>query len=242
MVPLFERARRKAKRARRGSVELKTAPLGAKAYVDGRFAGVTPTTVFGLSAGEHYATFKKAGFIKGAKKIEVSGRRQGSFEVTLERSQKILLLQQTLRKAQRDLGQPRANASMLDLRSVLFVDQVLFASVKLVKPHKLAIHTFLYDLRSKLLLNKAKLLIARKEMSRLGELARLTYLNVRLDGTLAAPPEPPPPPPKKRRAFYATWWFWTAVAAGAAAVALPIIFWPEADKCEPGYRCVRFEN
>jgi hypothetical protein len=242
LIPLFERARRKVKRLRRGSVELKTEPAGAKAYVDGRFAGITPTTAFGLVAGQHYATFKKPGFIKGAQKVLVSGRKQGSYEVKLDRSQKFLLLKQTLRKASSDLGQPRANPSMLDLRSVLFVDQVLFATVKAVGQSQLTIRTYLYDLRSKRLLNKAKLTMARKQIDKLDELARLTYLNVRIDGTLAAPPEAPPPPPKKRRAFYATWWFWTAVGAAAAAVVLPVVLWPEADKCPGGNRCIGFAN
>ena len=100
----------------------------------------------------------------------------------------------------------------------------------------------LYDLRSKLRLNKAKVAFSRDDLSGVEDLARLLYVNVSYDGSLTAPPEPPPPPPKRRRPFYATWWFWTAIAAGAAAVTLPIIFWPESHGCPDNRRCASYHN
>lgn len=239
---LFERAKRRMARAKRGSVELKSDPPGAKAYVDGRFAGITPTVAFGLTAGDHYATFKLSGYIKGAAKITVSSRKQLSFSTELKRSEKFLILQQTLRKARESLGSPKANAAMVDLRSVLFVDQVIFTTIGYAGPERMKIEAFLYDLRSKLRLNQSKITINKGELNRLEELARLLYLNVRYDGTIEAPPEAPPPPPKRRRAFYATWWFWTAVAAGAAAVVVPIAVWPEAKTCPSGNHCLRMQN
>ena len=241
-VRLFERAKRRMARAKRGSVELKSAPPGAKAYVDGRFAGITPTVAFGLTAGQHYATFKLSGHIKGAVKVTVSSRKQLSFSAELKRSEKFLILQQTLRKARESLGSPKANAAMVDLRSVLFVDQVIFTTIGYAGPDRMKIEAFLYDLRSKLRLNESKITLQKGELNRLEELGRMLYLNVRYDGTMEAPLEAPPPPPKRRRAFYATWWFWTAVAAGAAAVIVPIAVWPEANTCPSGNHCLRMQN
>ncbi|MCK5796650.1 MAG: PEGA domain-containing protein [Deltaproteobacteria bacterium] len=241
---LFQRASRRVKHLRRGSVDLKTTPDGAKAYLDGRFAGVTPTTAFGLTSGEHYATYKKSGFVKGAQKIRVSGRKQYGYVKELQRSEKFLLLKQTLRKAEENLGAPKANSAMVDLRAVLFVDQVLFVTAKAIGEDKIEVATYLYDLRSKLRLNQSKMTLPRNDLTRVKELARLTYLNVRLDGDLEAPPDAPPPPPKKRRAFYATWWFWTAVGvvgAGVAGVAIGITYRPTSETCPAG-RCIQIQN
>jgi hypothetical protein len=240
---LFKLSKRRIRRAKRGSVELKTTPPGARAYVDGRYFGVTPTVAYGLPAGDHYATFKKSGFIKAGLKLTVDRTRQGSFSVTLRRSDKFLLIEQTIAQAKKGLGLMQASAAMVDLRSVLAIDQVIFATIGYAGPDMIAINAFLYDLRSRRLLSKAKMNVSNKKLARTAEIARLLYVNVPYDGTILAPPvKPPPPPPPKRSPLYARWWFWTAIAAGAAAVALPIVFWPRSNECPSGNRCVILSN
>ena len=240
-LPLFEKARAVVKRNPRGSVELSTDPPGAKAYVDGRFMGVTPTVAFGLKVGEHYATFKKPGFVKAAQKIEVSPTAQRKYNQELKRSEKFLLLKQSLAAAREGLGRAKANAGMNDLRSFLYIDQAVFLTVGYGGPGHLTLQGFLYDLRSKLRLNQATLTVNAETLDGFDRLAQMLYMNVRYDGNLEAPPEPPPPPPEKRTPFYASWWFWTAVGAGvAAAVVLPITLWPDSDKC--GGPCVTVQN
>lgn len=240
-LPLFEKARAVVKRNARGSVELSTTPPGAKAYVDGRFMGVTPTVAFGLKVGEHYATFKKPGFVKAAQKIEVSPTAQRKFTQELKRSEKFLLLKQSLAAAREGLGRAKANAGMNDLRSFLYIDQAVFVTVGYGGPSHLTLQGFLYDLRSKLRLNQATLTVNAETLDGVDRLAQMLYMNVRYDGNLEAPPEPPPPPPEKRTPFYASWWFWTAVGAGvAAAVVLPITLWPDSNTC--GGPCVTVQN
>ena len=241
-VGLFEGARKKAKRLPRGSAVLSTDPPGAKAYVDGRYLGVTPTTAYGLSSGRHYATFKKDGFIKSGLPIAVSAREQRSYSLPLKRSEKYLLLKQTIAQARQGLGKSTASAAMVDLRTVLFIDQVIFAEVESVDAATtLTLH--LYDLRSKLRLNLAKFRFEKVSNSKLADAAQLLYLNVRYDGGVDAPPDPAPPPPKTRRAFYARWWFWTAVAAGAAAIVVPIVVLSSGSEgCPDGNRCLSISN
>lgn len=242
-MALMERAKAIVKRKRRGSAELKTDPPGAKAYVDGRFMGVTPTVVFGLKAGDHYATFKRTGFIKAARKITVSGRRQLSYSATMKRSEKYLLLKQSLAKARKGLGKARANEAMQDLRIFLYVDQVVFATIGYGGPGKLHIQAYLYDLRSKLRLKQVARTIEQRSLKGINALARNLYVDVRLDGTVAAPPDAPPPPPPKRTPFYAAWWFWTAVgAAVATAIVVPIYAWPDSDTPPPGNAPVLIKN
>jgi tetratricopeptide (TPR) repeat protein len=230
-LPIFERARGLVKKLKRGSIELTSSPSGAKAYVDGRFMGVTPTVAFGLKVGEHYASFKKDGFIKAAQKIVISPSKQGTSGQQLKRAKKYLLLKQSLTRAKSGLGKANANAAMVDLRSVLYIDQALFATIGYAGPGKLYIQAYLYDLRSKLRLNQAALTVDQRSLAGIKKLARLLYLNVRTDGSLQAPPEAPPPPPKTRTPLYATWWFWTAIGAGiATAIIVPYYAWPRSEQ------------
>jgi hypothetical protein len=240
-IPLFERARTHVKRLKRGSVELSTEPAGAKAYVDGRFMGVTPTVVYGLKVGEHYATFKKPGFVKAAQKIQVSPKAQKQYSQELRRSDKFLLLKQSLAAARQGLGRARANAGMTDLRSFLYIDQVVFVTVGYGGPGSLSLQAYLYDLRSKLRLNTTTVTVDTQTLAGVETLATNLYLNARYDGSLEAPPEAPPPPPKKRTPLYAAWWFWAAVGVGVAtAIVLPITLWPESDTC--GGPCFYHQN
>ncbi len=120
---------------------------------------------------------------------------------------------------------------MVDLRSVLYIDQALFATIGYAGPGKLYIQAYLYDLRSKLRLNQAALTVDQRSLAGIKKLARLLYLNVRTDGSLQAPPEAPPPPPKTRTPLYATWWFWTAIGAGiATAIIVPYYAWPRSEQ------------
>ena len=241
-LPLWIRAQDQMKKRPKGSAELATNPPGAKAYVDGRFVGVTPITAFGLRVGHHFATFKMAGYVKAVQKIKVSGKVQKKYRKELARSDKFLLLKQTLTNLKKDLGQARATSAMTDLRSFLFIDQVVFARVMPAETGSVAIKAYLYDLRSKVKLNHASRTLAIGDLNDLKEISRAIYLNVRYDGTMTAPPEPEPPPPPKRSPFYATWWFWTAAGVGIATVVLTAVFWPESRSCADNYRCVTVSN
>ena len=242
-LPLFIKAQKAMKKRTKGSAELTTSPPGAKAYIDGRFVGVTPTTAFGLRAGTHYATYKMAGYVKAAQKIKISGRVQRRYEKELSRSDKYLLLKQTLTSLKDDLGKVQATSPMADLRSFLFIDQVVFARVMPGDgDEEVTVKAYLYDLRSKVRLNHASRTMAASQVSNIAELSRALYLNARYDGSLAAPEEPEPPPPPKRKPFYATWWFWTAIGVAAAGVVTAVLVWPESRSCAEDYRCVTLGN
>lgn len=241
-LPLFEAARRRVEKRKRGSIELITEPDGAQAYVDGRFVGVTPTVAFGLTVGGHYATFKRSGYIKGGRKVTVDPHRQRRYTVELKQSEKFLLVKETLSQARRQLGDDKLKAAA-NLRTLLAVHQVIFTTIENGGDGKMEINAYLYDLRTRLRLNKARTLASEDQLSsKLGELAQAIYAGVRYDGTIEAPPEPPPPPKVERTPFYATWWFWTAIAAGAAAVVIPVVVIPRGDSCPDGYRCALLQN
>ena len=239
---LFARAQAAAKKLPRGSAELSTDPVGAKAYVDGRFVGITPTTAFGLASGFHYATFKKQGFIKASKRIQVSGSEQHKYHKELKSSDKYLLLQQSLGTIKGEMGAEKATQAMLDLRSFLFIDQVVFARVRQTGAGKMHVQGYLYDLRSKLRLNQASQTVTTQKFKAIAKMTTLLYVNARYDGLLDAPTDAPPPPPPTRKPFYATWWFWSAVGVGAAAVVVGVVLIPESRSCEDGSRCLTVRN
>ncbi len=241
-LPIWISAQDAVKKRPKGSVELTSTPPGAKAYVDGRFVGVTPTTAFGLRAGKHYATYKMAGYVKAAQVVKVNSRAQARYKKELKRSDKFLLLKQTLNTLKKELGQAEASAAMVDLRSFLFIDQVVFARVLPAETGAVAVKAYLYDLRSRMRLNQASRTMAVAQLGNLKDLSRSIYTNVRYDGTLEAPEEPEPPPPPKRTPFYATWWFWTAVGVVVAGAVTAGVLWPDSRSCAENFRCVTLSN
>ena len=243
-LPLFEKARAAVKKLKRGSVELTTTPPGARAYIDGVYVGVTPTTGFGLTVGQHYATYKRLGYIKAAQRVQVSPTQQDRYSLDLKRSEKFLILKQSLESARKTLGQATATPDMVSLSTFLFIDQVVFATMGYAGPSQVAVQAYLYDLRSKLRLNTTSLTVNAKNLpTDMAQLSRTLYFNVRYDGSLEAPPEPPPPPALKRRPFYATWWFWTAVGVGVAAIVVPSVLVKRDNPCpNEGMWCAGYSN
>lgn len=243
-LPLFVQARRQVKKLSRGSIELATDPRGAKAYVDGRYVGVTPTAAWGLAVGKHYATFRKAGYIKGGLPVVVDPKQQASYTRKLRRSEKFLLIEQALTATRTALGHKKANSAMVDLGRVLFVDQIVFVEISRLGPVAIEARAYLYDLRSKLLLNEVRQTINPQRPAAASGLARLLYLNARYDGSLPPPPTPPPPTAPEVRPLYARWWFWTAIgaglAAGAVAIAVPLAL--QEPGCPDGNRCALIQN
>jgi hypothetical protein len=243
-LALFEKVRTATQKLKKGSIELVTTPSGARAYIDGRYVGVTPTIAFGFTVGQHYATYKRTEYIKASQRVQVSPTTQNTYTLALKRSEKFLLLKQSIDSARKVLGQASATSDMVSLSTFLYIDQAVFASMGYVAPGKVSLQAYLYDLRSKLRLNTASATVNTRNLAaEIAPVARTLYFNVRYDGSLEAPPEPPPPPPPKRSRFYATWWFWTAIGVSVAAIVLPVVLTRRSPACpvENAY-CVGYSN
>jgi hypothetical protein len=227
-LDVFEEAKRELHKRPRGSLEIRSNPDGAQAYVDGKFVGVTPATAEGLVVGDHYITLKKEGYQKALLRATVSARRQESVTGELRRSEKYKLVQDSLRRAHDAVEQVVADPGMVDLKAFLFIDQVVFVRLSTSGP-KIHLDAYLYDLRS-----KRRLSVVRRDLDPAAldpastgvGLAENLYLNVPYDGALVAPPDEKPPEPVKRRPFYTRWWFWTAVGITATAIAVPVALAP----------------
>src|SRR5206468_7376518 len=109
LLSTVEDTRKEVERQKRGSIEIRSEPAAAQAYVDGRYIGVTPTFADGLIVGEHWVTLKKEGFKKAVMAAQASARAQQVVSITMERSTKYLLVEQALAGVEKSLGE-----SMLD--------------------------------------------------------------------------------------------------------------------------------
>ena len=220
LLAAFEDVRKEVDKQKRGSLEIRSEPAEAQAYVDGRFVGVTPTFSEGLTIGEHWVTLKKEGYKKAVMPAQVSAKQQQLVSIGLERSTKYLLVEQARAAVEGSLGELSLDASADNLKEVLFIDHAIF--VRLLPgtaPGSLKVDTFLYDLRTRRRLTRVtKTVPLAKAEKELATLASSLYLNVSYDAELQETKDAPPPAPVVRKPFFKTWWFWTAVGVTTAGV------------------------
>ena len=236
LLPLWEGARDDLGKAGRGSIEVVTEPEGAMAFVDGKYVGVTPTSADALPVGDHFVTLKLEGYQRRVVKAHVDPRYQELVTETLPRSEKYLLIEQSLARARDALGREAADVSMVDLRTFLFLDMAVFVRVSPgATPGTLRLDAYLYDLRSKRRLAQAlggELVVGADAVdaaavdAAVQPLVQSLFTSISYEGKApavvstrkkSAPPAPPRPIYKKA-------WFWVAVGVGAALVATPIVF------------------
>jgi hypothetical protein len=218
----FESARKEVEKAKRGSLEIRSNPPSAQAYIDGRYIGVTPCFGEGLTVGEHFVTLKKEGFRKAVMPATVSPKEQVVVNVPLERSGKFLLVQQALDAVEKSLGSDKLDNSVDNLKEVLFIDHAVFVRPKPGAAGMIDIEAYLYDLRShrKLAMVTQPVAVDQAE-AQAGPIAANVYNGVSYELVEETPKDAPIPEQKKRTPIYKTWWLWTAV--GVAVVGAVVI-------------------
>jgi hypothetical protein len=218
----FESARKEVEHAKRGSLEIRSDPPSAQAYVDGRYIGVTPTFGEGLVVGEHFITLKKEGFRKAVMPATVSPKIQEVVNVPLERSGKFLLVQQALDSVEKVLGDKQLVSDADNLKEVLFVDHAVFVRPKPGAAGEIDVEAYLYDLRSRKKLAMVTQSVPVDQAEKATEpVATNLYKGVSYELVEETPRDAPIPEQKKRTPIYKTWWLWTAV--GVAVVGAIVI-------------------
>lgn len=241
MINPVEEARKEAEKAKRGSLEIKTEPVPAQAYVDGKYVGVTPTFADGLIVGEHFVTIKREGYRKAVSPAQVSAKNQQTVTISLERSRKYLLVEQALAALEKTVGSDVIDKASDDLKEVLFIDHAVFVRLK---PGMAGVEMdiCLYDLRTHKRLSRIQKPVPTGGPKALAGLATAVYTNVNYEGELEAPKDAPPPKAIVRRAFYKTWWFWTVVGLVVGGAIVGGVLAPKAKECGAGNFCpeIRF--
>ncbi|HXU69781.1 MAG TPA: PEGA domain-containing protein [Polyangia bacterium] len=238
LLSIVEEVRKEVERQKRGSLEIRSQPAAAQAYVDGRYIGVTPTFADGLITGEHWVTLKKEGFKKAVMPAQVSSKVQQLVSITMERSTKYLLVEQALAGVEKSLGEMTLDASADNLKEVLFIDHAVFVRAAPAGPGAIKVDSFLYDLRTRRRLTRVtKTVAVAKAEKDLSTLASALYLNVSYEAELVETKDAPPPKPYVRPPFYKTWWFWTAAGVAVTGVVLGATLAPRPKDCGSGNFC-----
>jgi tetratricopeptide (TPR) repeat protein len=239
ILGIVEDVRKEVEKSRRGSLEIRSEPAAAQAYVDGRYVGTTPTFADGLVVGEHWVTLKKEGYKKAVMPAQVSAKVQQLVSIALERSTKYLLVEQALAGVEKTVGEPSLDASADNLKEVLFIDHAVFVRAVAASPGFVKVDSFLYDLRTRRRLTRVtKTVAAPKAEKELQTLASALYLNVSYEAELVESKDLPPPKPYVRPPFYKTWWFWTAAGVAVTGVVLGAALAPRPKDCGSASFCV----
>jgi hypothetical protein len=242
---IFQATQSELEKAKRGSISIVSEPAGALAYVDGKYIGITPCPAEGLIVGTHYVTLKKEGYKKAVAEASVSANRDRKLSVTLDQSEKYLLVQQALDKIKDGLGADMGGEDMDNLKQVLFIDHAVFLKTADKGAGKVEVDAFLYDLRTRRRLSRVTKDVPRAQAeAQLSSLASNLYLNVSYDPELIAPKEKPLPKQLKRPPLYTRWWFWGAVVvvAGGIATAIAVPLATRPPSCAPMDGCVTFKE
>jgi hypothetical protein len=240
----FETARKEVEHQKRGSLEIRSEPASAQAYVDGRYIGVTPTFAEGLAVGEHFITFKKEGFRKAVTPGTVSPKFQQVVNINLERSAKFLLVQQALDSVERALGSAKLDDNSDNLKEVLFIDHAVFVRAKPGAAGMIDLEVYLYDLRNKKKLAMTTQSVAVDQAEKQSEpVATNLYAKVNYEAEEEAPKDAPLPQAQTRKKVWKTWWFWTAagvVVAGAVVIGVAVGTTQQVKDCGSGNFCPGF--
>ncbi|HZS41150.1 MAG TPA: PEGA domain-containing protein [Polyangia bacterium] len=242
LIAPVEEARKEVEKQKRGSLEIHSEPPAAQAYVDGKYVGVTPTFAEGLPIGEHWVTLKREGYRKAVMAATVNAKLQQLVEVTLERSGKYLLVEQSLKGVEKTLGQAQLDPSADNLKEVLFIDHAVFLRVKPSgAAGSLDVDAYLYDVRTRRRLTRVTRTVPIAEAEKqLSTLASTLYLNVSYEAEIEGPKDAPLPKAQTRTPFYKTWWFWTASGVAVAGIIAAAILIPRPKDCGGGNFCPGF--
>ncbi|MSP61983.1 MAG: PEGA domain-containing protein [Myxococcales bacterium] len=242
----FDEAQLVVDTAKKGSLEIISEPAGALAYVDGKqVANLTPCIADTLTVGEHFVTFKKEGYKKSVIPARVSAKKQEKVLMTLDRSDKYLLVEQALEKVEETLGADMSDPDTDNLKQVLFIDHAVFVRAKPAGDDKVEFQVYLYDLRNHRKLSSVLKTVPRTQAeAQLAQLAANLYLNVSYEAELIVPKDDLPKQKLARTPIYKAWWFWTAAVAvlGAAAGTTAAIVLTRAPSCPEGSACIHITN
>ncbi|MCA9520289.1 MAG: PEGA domain-containing protein [Myxococcales bacterium] len=218
---LFKKAKKDLATASTGDLKVITEPSNAEVYVNGQFRGISPVVVRQLPIGAHYVKIRKLGFSRINQTMVVSAGTNTQ-TVVLTASRRKSLLDSKIPTFRLDVSEKKASDTIVDLRSLFFVDHVIFASVfGAGDQRQLQLSIFDLDRRSRL--KQVKIPVNVKTF---GLAAATSAIKKLLDGVaLTLAPEKRPTHKVKTRVvkstpLYKKWWFWTvigvAVAGGAA--------------------------
>lgn len=221
---LFNEVRDRTLAGPRASLEVVTEPEGAEIYVDGRSYGPSPVVVNDLLAGDHYVTIKHIAYVKAVERATVA--RTGSsvrYALTPNERSALIASPEALGALRGELGEERAGSTIRSLGNTLGAAQCVIGVAR-PSGDELHVELFLYDVRTRFLLNRSELDMTRDEagMEVARDAAVRLYEGVDLSGAIDAPVDENGLPTTRTPEVWEQWWFWTAIGAGAVAIGVGV--------------------
>ncbi len=242
LLPLWEKELAAVTEGRFGSLDLVSVPAGASVFVDGAHAGVTPVSADSLAVGVHYVTMRLDGHRRTVTRVTVDPKVQTLVAVTLERSSKQLLVQQSLARVRTELAVTEVPRDLADLRTVLYLDHVVIIHAT-TDGAKLRFDGYLYDLPSRRRLARVKGPAAGAALADTLEQSAETLVDALYAGIDVALParKPKRRDRETRSSILSSPWLWSVLAVGAAAAAAPYVWdelpWSQGPSCPDGHAC-----
>ncbi len=221
----WEAAQAKVNARPLGAVEVITEPEYAEVYVDGRYRGISPTTVAGLREGQHLVTVEKLGYERLTAQVTISSRGLVRSELNLPAARKKLVLDQLEADLARELdalgsGNTKGGDAVRQVGSLLFSEVGVIVRVTGPEEAK-EVDMVMFDTASQRLLNRVTVPIdwsfRNREAVRQAVAQLLEFDYAAALGAVAGPG----PSAGGGGSVLGKWWFWTAVVGvvGAGTVA-----------------------
>lgn len=197
-----------------GAVLIETVPSHAEIYVDGRFRGISPATVAGLTEGRHLVAAYKAGYARHTEAITASSSGLESTEILLEPARRKPQYDQLKDKLAAEVGSKVAEG-VRSVGALLFTETALVVRSTGEGAGK-KIGLFLYDVASKTLLNSIDEPVdwsSRNKGAVAAMVARLVDIDyaTALGGVTTGPGDGAGA--EEESSIVEQWWFWTIIGA-----------------------------
>ena len=234
VIEAFDEAKRALAAEPRGAVKVASTPAGARVYVNGRYAGVTPLHVRSLPPVEAIVRIEKTGFVPIVRRMKITPSGEEELAHNLVEVPEIAGGLRALNELRPGALTETLSGRALDLGALTAAPLSLFVFVGSDGGGR--IEAFLY--RDGTLVRYAAGAFPPAEAGARESPAVGAVMGKLLGGTLK-PAEGDRP--VIARPFYKTWWFWTAAAGVvvvATATALTITLWPEEQPAPQGGRLI----
>lgn len=233
ILPLWEKAQKRARKLQGGSIDLETTPEGALAYVDGKLVGFTPTLVEGLAAGVHYVTLRRDGHERRVEAVRISDKKAARLSVKLEPSRRGAELAAAEQALTVGLGAPlapaRAQAGFAEAGELLGVEQLVVVSAEKGEGRY---RVFVYEASGGARLAAAELDVGDRELEdAFADVVGPLYEQV-ARAKVKAVAKPPKPPKPRGPSIFSNKWFWIT-AGGIVAVGVTTGLVLSIDRREP---------
>ena len=204
-----------------GAVAIETTPEHAEVYVDGRYRGISPATVAGLSAGEHLVTVYKAGHARHTRIVTASDEELNVLSVEMENARRQLQYDQLVERLRKELDE-LSDDNLSGGEGVKSVGALFYSELALVvrvtgESDMKTVELALFHVASKRLLNRMSESLDWSFRNKKAVAALVnTLLDIDFVAAMGGATAPAGMGVGAQDSVLTSWWLWTIVGAVVA--------------------------